>query len=427
MRLAHLSVSFQSERNVMSTTTKGKAGTVPDLDLILTGEEGSPVAEATWAVSDAVLEKITSGELSNPYVVLLVAERRSYLDYLNKRGYTYHVTDVYIRALHKTPKVFPRFRVAGENVVVAGIVDVTSKKVNDGLEAAREDPRLFAINIDEGASADPSILVKADRYYDYIKNINVKFVNVDQNLFAPAPPRWQQALVTHLFGKKAVDQCYFWWRLIFAALLTIPVQVYGLFARVFSLGYGLFMAKRGMEFKKLFALNPHSFGNSFGTSFWFKDKNYQDRQGFLWKLTPPWLLRYAVVLAGAVAVLGGVPLVILYAKYGSELPWRLFLQTALVVDGALLGMGVLIFFGVTRTGRGLVKRGFGRLFKPLKGKNKPEAATVLRNERQELAERIRHQSEQARAGEVKNTDLYLLAYAHKADSCKPYQGGVLGN
>lgn len=421
----------------MSKTKKGKVKAAPELELLLNGE-GTPVAEATWAVSDTVLQKVVKGDYKKPHVVVLVAERKSYETYDDEIGYTYYITDVYIRALSKAPKSYLRFRQPGDNIVVAGIIDVPSRVISDALEKAYDRPNRFSIDIDEQAREVTSLTLKIDdfQHFEFDSPI-VKFVEVDPALFAPPPPRWQRALVTQYFANYAIDQCYFWRRLIVAGIATPIVQSYGLFARFFSLVYSLFMAKRNMNFRKLFALNPHDFGNSLGTSFWLKDKSYQDRRGIFWKLTPPWLTLYAMILAIAVAVFGGLPMLVLLLQFkdklGDHLTWDVFWSTALVTDGILLASITFSFFVLTRKGRNLLGdslRWFKDKLKPHVGvalSHKQQRALTISNERQRLAELIQRQSDQARAGEVQDSDFYLKAYAHKANVCSPYADGVIGN
>lgn len=417
-----------------------QAARVQPIDIRLkTNPEGEvePVVEATWAISDNLVDQIANGKYIKPYIVILVAQRIKY-DYGYEKGYYHNVTDVYVHALTDTPKAYLRFRHPGENIVMAGILDVSNKFVASALTAARRNKDKFYIEISSRTRTATSMSVVTEYHEQkYLAGQSVKFVDIPKELFAPPPPAWQRALVTQFFPSYAIDECYFWRRLPVAMVASFFVQLYGLPVRIFTLLYGLFMAMRGMQFRSLFALNPHDFARTFNNSFWFVDKDGYPRSGIGWKLTPPWLVIYALIAAGATIVLGGAPLLVYSIKHGSDfgnLNWNELIGMALVVDGIIVLVATIIFFVVNKTANRMVNNAWDRLvkrFEPPTKEDPSEEAKALAEataiaERASLAELIRQQSDRARAGNVEDDTLYLKVYAHKADTCRPFAGGILG-
>jgi hypothetical protein len=419
-----------------ATTTALRPKRQADLKLTLHRNpdgEVTPVIPMTWTVSDVILDKVADGSYVNPHIVIVVAKRTRY-DYGYEKGYSYRPYNVYIRPLKGTPKEYIQFKEHGDNVVVAGIVDVRNKSVAQALSTLRDRPSKFNFEIDTQKRKLTSVRVDIDPLWDGANFIAPIYqsVRVPKELFAPPPPKWARAVVTHYFPAYAVDQCDFRRRFLISMGLNVIVQPVGLLIRLGALLVGLFLLMRGMQFRQLFAINPLDFGRTFDSSFWFTDKDGRTRRGFGWRLTPPWLIIYAAILIGAAIALGIGPLAVYALAHDGDFSgfdWNEFLPMALTVDAVLAGIAVFWFFVVMKKGR----RMLGDAIWSLRQKLTPNRQTTMVNpaaeiaaERQRLADEIRRQRERAEAGEVDNDTVHLRFQDLKEAVCKPYAGSRLG-
>jgi|GEM_PF-5431655 len=261
-----------------------------------TDEKGevAPVIPVTWSFTSELVDKLARKGCANPYLVIAVGYEK-----LNYRGFNeFKATKVYIRRLlDSSPKEFLEFSKPGTNVVLAIVVNVNNKDDEKLLYRWEQYPS--EIRFDEDSKRNR---YKLDPYMYYGKQFNIASfrhdVIVPAEMFAPEPPRFVKALVRQYFPNSEFDQCDFRRRFLISLAASVPVQIYGVVARLLTLVYALVFAKREMQLRLLFALNPHDFGNSLWYSFWYRTKDGTKRKSLLKWISPPQLILYALILAG---------------------------------------------------------------------------------------------------------------------------------
>lgn len=387
--------------------------------------EVTPVVPVSWTITEELVQTIADLHYTNPHVLLIVASRRTET-YGKKTTYSYDATKTYAIDLMATPKAYVQFSRPGDNVIIAAVVDLVGKyklREVDSWIKGRQRPYF---TVDE-KKQDLDYL---EEFSDPIASF-IQKVAVPKELFAPPPPKFLKSLVTQFFPAYAVDQCHFRKRVIFSSLLSIPVQLYGVFARLLTLLYGLFMLERGMNAKTFFALNPHDFAHSFEGSFWFVDKDLRERDSF-WKfLSPPALVIYAAILLIAGFVLSIIPMFYLGIKYEGNIDanftWGEFLLAALIGDGGLALLIGFIWLVGSRDGRRFasdVEWWFrDRFASKNSGDSARQEAAKLSAEQQliaQLTQRAQAGSTITKAEDVKDNSIKLLFYNVKMKVCKPF-------
>lgn len=410
----------------MATTTKAPARKAFELHVeVNPAGEVTPVVPVTWTISEEMVGQIEKAAYTNPHVLLMVASRVK-KEYGDEYTYRYDVSDVYAVPLTGTPKEYIKFVRPGDSVIVGFIVDIAGDWVVRDIANWQKNPHHVRFEINEKKNT-----IAEFWSLNYLASF-VQRVTVPAGLFAPPPPKFLRALVQQYFPAYAVDQCHFRKRVIFSSLLSIPVQLYGVFARLFTLLYGVFMLQRGMTAKSFFALNPHDFGNSFQGSFWLEDKEGRDRQGFLWKLTPPRLVMYAIVAITTVVAVSIVPFAVMGIKYGDAVFEKFsigeFLLWALLCDTVVAIIVGLILLRATYKGREL-KRRFQRWMREHlpqtdydaeRERKAAEQETAQETMMRKLRERALAGTQITQAGDVADNSIHLLFHRTKMAVCKPF-------
>lgn len=306
--------------------------------------------DVRWTITEELAQHLIDENYVNPHIVLIVSSVERF-DYENSTSFDFTTRKVYSKPLTETALQYVKFRVAGENIVSAHIMDVHNADRRHSLEDAKRKPLRADIPISVANAYEAWAQTEApegheirrtdsSQYYEHrhhslrlnyddypVVASTYRRVLVPKEFFAKEPPAWQKAVTGLIFRDvKGVDQCASWWKLIWASLIFLPFQLYGLGARLGTLLYGLFMGKRNMEFKHLLALHPHDFGESlkYTTSFWFEYKNGAPREDgdFVQYVSPLALVIYAVILSiiGLVVTLFGLgTTLIIRAIFGESL------------------------------------------------------------------------------------------------------------
>jgi hypothetical protein len=340
--------------------------------------------------------------------------------------YRYDIRKVHAVSLTATPKQYLQFTRPGDSAIIAMVIDIEDTWKAERVTEWVRSPERVSLQVNEKTN------VVSDIWGSSFVVSFVQRVSVPAELFAPPPPKFLRTLVTQFFPAYAVDQCHFRRRVLLSLPLFAGQQLYGLFARLSTLLFGLFMLQRGMQPKALFAINPHDFARSFEGSFWLEDKKGHDREGFLWKLTPPWLVVYVAFATFGAAMLSLLPMGYLALKYGDALNDSLtigeFLLTVLAIDGAILVFVGAIVLTVSWKARRGVQRIFRKLF-PRKRGMTPEEELKAKETAAELARRTLHEqllrrasqgSQITSADDVPDNSIRLLFQRTKRAVCKPF-------
>lgn len=269
------------------------------------------VATASWELPETLIRELEQSQLHHPAVAVVVA--RPLPDSSHAKHPYYRVSKIYVieDLLVRREKLMFR---STDNIVFAGIFDLTEQNretitrwksrphdfhlftsyeyyesvMDDGDELYKK-VRHEALTIAEGRRDSLPVELIGDTRRDVL---------VDARFFAREPSRFMTRLVRSFpFMRDApVDQCG-WRKLGLIAIgLSIPLQIYGVFARVATLLFGLFMAMRGMRFAALFDLNPHQFASEMDSSFWLHDSDGYERHVWWKYVTPPYLLLFGAIL-----------------------------------------------------------------------------------------------------------------------------------
>ena len=390
-----------------------------------TSEEGevTPVVPVTWKFTDELVNKLMEGEYANPYLIIAVGYEETY-------GYEMDLihfvpTKVYVRRLlDASPKEFIQFSKVGKNVVLAFVVNVERKSDEALVWKWQRSPGEMSFDhtpkkghsLDVDTNDDSRFQI-ASFQHDVI---------VPAELFAPEPPQFLKTLVNQfhvVFNTKAFDQCDFRRRVLISLTLSVPVQIYGIFARLLSLLYAIIAAKRDISLRKLFALNPHDFGNYLDTSFWYTKKDRSKRNSLIKWLSPPQLLLYAAIATGA--LLPGVA-----GAYFGSLRYNLTLESsvsvgftfsdvlfwAAIIDSILIGIVGLCLLAFTRKGHRLVKAAFRKVFKQKEYQYTIEADPNMFD----LLRKQIKSTVDATPDQVQNKTVHLRFQEIKSWVCKPF-------
>ena len=383
------------------------------------------VTPVSWTITEELVQTIADLHYTNPHVILIVASRHKET-YGKKSTIAYKATKVYAIDLRATPKAYVQFSRPGDNVIIAAVVDLNKEyRLRDVSEWSRQPSRMyFTVN------EKKQILEYLDSFDEPIASF-IQRVNIPKEFFAKPPRKFTKGLVTQFFPAYAVDQCHFKKRVGISVLLSIPVQIYGVFARLVTLLYGLFMLERGMRVKSFFALNPHDFARGFESSFWLEDKNGKSRVSFWKYLSPPALVVYAFLLALAVLVLSIIPTVVLLVKYddpfGEFFTWGEFLITALIGDGIAAVIIGLIWLVASYDGREFIADAYWWIAtrlrnKSLHGEARSEKAKLSAEQQliAQLTQRAQASATITTPEDVKDNTIKLAFYNLKMKVCKPF-------
>lgn len=385
--------------------------------------EVTPVVPVSWTITEELVQTIADLHYTNPHIILIVASRHQET-YGDQTTYSYNATKVYAVDLKATPKAYVQFSRPGDNVIIAAVIDIDAKyKLRDISEWTKRPDRMY-FEVKE----KKQILKSLEDFGRPIASF-IQRVTVPKELFAPPPPKFLRSLVTQFFPSYAVDQCHFRKRVIFSSLLSIPVQLYGVFVRLATLLYGMFMLERGMRVRNFFALNPHDFARGFEGSFWFSDKDGADRRSILPFVSPPALVIYAVVLVVAGFVLSIIPYVYMQIKYGDgydeHFSWGEFLTVAAIGDGALLFIIGFIWLMASRKGYSIRSDiGWWLRQRFAKAPTDAEREAAKQSAEQQLIAQLKQRALASamitNADEVKDNSVKLLFYNLKMKVCKPF-------
>lgn len=276
--------------------------TRPMIELSMEADEKgevAPVIPATWSFSDELVNKLSKKNYTNPYVIIAVGYEE--LTGWNNDDPKFRVTKVYVRSLlDASPKEFIQFSKPGTNIVMAFVVNVDGSQDERQLWKYKRHPeamkfdhvpkrKSFEIEIWDDSAMTKRFNVASFRH-DVI---------VPAEMFAAEPSKPAKALVRQYYPyNDEFDQCHFRKRFLISLALTVPVQIWGVVARVFTLLYAVVFAKRGIQLRLLFALNPHDFGHALWSSFWYEKKDRSKRTSLLKWLSPPQLILYVLIAAG---------------------------------------------------------------------------------------------------------------------------------
>jgi hypothetical protein len=321
--------------------------------------EVTPVIPATWTFSDELVDKLAENSFGNPYIVIVVGYEDIKKNYADEDRHELHATKVYVRKLgDSSPKEYIQFSKPGTNVVMAFVIAIQTKEDEREITQWLRSPRSMSFEYED----------ETKRYELNVPHVwhESRFeiasfrhdVIVPKEMFAPDPPKFMKPLVRQYFPNSEFDQCDFRRRFLISLALSVPVQFYGIFARVFSLLYAILFAKRGMSVRNFFALNPHDFGHGLDKSFWY----YKVENGFnprrtsaLKWLSPPQLILYVLMIAGALVPGLVVAFVGHLVSKGHDVVLYVFtfgdvLICALITDPIIALIVALIFFFVSRKG-----------------------------------------------------------------------------
>ncbi len=461
------------------------------LELVITPNpdgEVESVIPVSWTINEALIERLREAEFMEPHIVFVVASvsRGGSDNYMN---FYYEVRKVYHMPLEaKTPKQYVQFGRAGENIVGAFIVDMadnnTKRVVANCVRSSRaylpaslvyafetsmaatlpEDlsmrVRTFEKDVEKSTArefdeTDPNIEWEKQfgsreaifqRAYDGAED-EVRMdgndiailapvfrrVMVPEEFFAKEPPAWARELVWMFYSDaRGVDKCDFRKRFLISLGISIPVQIYGVFARLFTLIYALFMAKRGMNLRMLFALRPHDFAESIKghDSFWFRKKDGGKRTVLPW-VSPPFLLIYGVILAvGSLVVLAlgvGVTWILDLLISGPVVVTGASIIATGVISLVILGVIVFLFWlNFNRKGRFLRREIAKRIAAVLPEKKATlEAAPVAVAEvpsklHLELLAAARRGAGITSAEEIKDDTVQLVFHKIRRAVCQPF-------
>lgn len=328
--------------------------------------EVTPVIPVVWSFSNDLVDKLAKQEFSNPHVVIVVGYERpvGWSDEFDE----FVPIKVYVRRLlDASPKEFIQFSKTGKNIVLAFVVNPITKDNESEIWGWHSRPSRmdFSNKKNQGVYK-----IRSDDLGDGRFDI-ASFrhdVIVEKELFAPEPSKLVKSVVRQFFPNSEVDQCDFRRRFLISLALDVPVQIYGIFARLFTLVFALFFAKRGMQFRLLFALNPHDFGHALGGSFWYNKDYWTERNGLIKWLSPPQLVLYVLIVA-VVLLPGflGVVLshLVLLKKDTHVTPFSfgdVLIRTA-IIDPIIITTTGLFFLLFTSKGHHVLKKFLTKIFK----------------------------------------------------------------
>jgi hypothetical protein len=194
------------------------------------------------------------------------------------------------------------------------------------------------------------------------------------------------------------------------------VQLYGIFARLFSLIFALFLGRRGMSVRSFFALHPHDFHRDLGNSFWIEDREGNERPmtNPLWYINPVSFVIYAFVLV--VLAIPGVLYLSIFNPMPDETPfleqvWAITKASA-IIDPILALIIFFIWINLSRTGRETAKEWMTKL-------SRPAQPTPYLYE--SLGQRkVRQITKPEDVLQVPDTTIALRFNALKAKVCRPF-------
>ncbi|HWT40442.1 MAG TPA: hypothetical protein VN081_04215 [Dongiaceae bacterium] len=424
--------------------------------------EAQPFIPVKWSITEALATRIVEAGYTNPHIVITVTSVKQYGD--SFRSFNYETQRVYSKELTETPMLYVQFNRAGENIVSAYVVDFdvtrTKRLVTEAIRNPNDLhlPSALRDTYERQATADlsPNIGTRLrdieaskkrksgkkrrhddeddfDEYFfrhddfSYI-TAAMQRVLVPKEHFAKEPPELLKRLVRMFFhDNKGVDECDFRRRILLSLALSIPVQLYGLFPRLFTLLYGVFMAKRHMPFRQLFALNPHDFGRSLKLtkSFWLSKPDGEDRDVWWEWITPPALAVYTFVLFGAyslISLFGVIWLLIQRWLFGRDIKHVSFLDMFLngLIPAAIVAAIIAIIWLTAGSGRDYTEDAFywvkDKVAKNTTARELPQARAVEAARLAEQLQAVAHRD----LDTVGHTTIVLAFNRAKSMVCKPF-------
>ncbi len=311
----------------MATVTTQAPGLELHFDINPEGEVDSYLP-VRWTITEELVNKLLEKGYTSPHIVLVVSSITRYQGN-SSLGFDYDTRKVYAKALTETPMQYVQFVSKGDNLVSAHIIDLADVDTRHALDSAKRRPGQLNLPIttlnqfeDQVAASTPKRIrvrrtggyyeerhdkLRINNKYAQVITSAIQRVQVPSEFFAKEPPAWQQNIAGLFFDDvKGVDQCASWKKLIWGMVLFLPFQFYGLFARVGTLLYALFVGKRRLPLKELFALHPHEFARAikYEPTFWFHEANGRERtaRDFVQWISPLAILIYAAFAALATLV-----------------------------------------------------------------------------------------------------------------------------
>ncbi len=225
---------------------------------------GDSVLPVSYCLTDKALEVIGRLKMLNPFLLIVVAERRIIEESeTSDPQYHYHEVSRQLVPLRQG-LAYIRFPKAAEYEIRGVVVNANDQKYGTLHKAFIKKDRLIKFSYWDGFKKfkDPN------RFHQFGNAQLV--VNVGKEFFAKEPARWEKIWVNLLFEGQAVDQCHFRRRRIFAYTLQIPLLVIWFVGTVFfrlgSLIIGTILGQRNMNYRAVWDLWNEDFTEVLGAS-----------------------------------------------------------------------------------------------------------------------------------------------------------------
>lgn len=389
----------------------------------------------SWTLNAPAIKFVAEQRANHPRLLVVVASVHERHNYYNGGTHVdYRTTAVYdVPLLNSkgeptTPKRFLSFARPGKNIIV-GTIFTTTKPAAVSRVVGQLDATVYP----EGLDLTIESSYAKDITFANQRTSSYATVEVPSEMFAPEPAQWQKNLVNQFawfFDGREEDQCHFRKRFFTSLLLSIPVQLYGVVARIIRFTLAILVGERRAFNKALFALNPHDYSRQLGRSYWLEDDKGRARPLHRAILSPPGLLLSAFLLFASVSP--GLIIVAYWDEaHGNGDGWpNLWASWA-------LGWGFWLCVGVLWTGltvvyvQSKIRQGtvpYGGFDNPIAEaiRQRLQSKTPKSNAPQaKLVERTLLQLEAAQLAarepdEVSNGTIRLKVAALKAAVCKPF-------
>lgn len=385
---------------------KSQESTLLELQVVANPDgAATPNTTVAWKLTDELFAQMEEREFHDPHLLLIVASVKD--DY-------YSSTKIYSIRLGttKTPKQYIQFSRAGDNVVIATIIDIK----NVGQRACIK-------NLTHGG-ATLRFTSRGELCWDgYLEDIphlrlqTSRRVHVDSRLFPPPPPQWLKRIVRVFYRGQEDDECHFRKRALASIPLMIGLQLYGVLARLAILLFALATGKRGITLRSFFALHPHDFALNLGDSFWTTDSKGNDRPGksIWWWINPISLLAYAGIIA--VLSIPGALYLMIFNPLPKDMPFFEQLGHSLgagaIIDPILAFVIFVIWLNLSRNGRRARRSWMAKINEPLQAKE-----IALQSIQQRQPQKLNSNEDVL---QLPDATVSLRFNALKAKVCRPYQ------
>jgi hypothetical protein len=274
-----------------ATQANGATKPVPEVTISINGAQAAEAnVPMTWCINKAMLDELASRGAANPQLLISICN-------INGR----HPTEMtrYIEPITLGTKYISFLR-PGKNLVSVAIIWDDAGDVR-GLKRRYLDRSATGYDLElysyDSTDFREGLLGKGN----IITSPNTITVDVPAGMFAKEPPKWLQTYVAKFVRGKALDQCHFRRRSMFAVpsmLLVLPLQI---ILRALAIGACGLIGFRGINPKPLWHPISSTLTEVWDNAhdpLWFMrkaGKNWQGEQKYREQYPPFWVINPLVI------------------------------------------------------------------------------------------------------------------------------------